>query len=35
MRYHVYEEPQFTTVLGGGTVIRDKFLLDAFAKVAE
>ena len=32
MRYHVCEEPQFASVLGGGTVIRDKSLLDAFAK---
>ena len=35
MRYHVCEEPQFATVLGGGAVIRDKALLDAFAKETE
>ena len=35
MRYHVYEEPQFATVLGGGAVVREKALLDAFARVAE
>jgi rod shape-determining protein MreB len=35
MRFHVHEEPQFTTVLGGGAIIRDKFLLDSFAKSAE
>ena len=35
MRYHVCEEPQFASVLGGGTVIRDKSLLDAFAKENE
>lgn len=35
MRYHVCEEPQFASVLGGGTVIRDKALLDAFAKENE
>ena len=27
MRYHVCEEPQFATVLGGGAVVRDKDLL--------
>ena len=35
MRYHVYEEPQYATVLGGGAVVREKTLLDAFARVAE
>ena len=32
MRYHVCEEPQFATVLGGGAVVRDKDLLTAFGK---
>ena len=32
MRYHVCEEPQFASVLGGGTLIRDKSLLSAFTK---
>lgn len=32
MRYHVCEEPQFATVLGGGAVVRDKSLLTQFAK---
>lgn len=35
MRYHVCEEPQFASVLGGGTVIRDKSLLNTFAKENE
>lgn len=35
MRYHVCEEPQYATVLGGGLVIRDKDLLAAFAKENE
>lgn len=35
MRCHVCEEPQFATVLGGGTVIRDKTLLSSFAKETE
>ena len=35
MRQHVCEEPQFATVLGGGTVVRDKDLLHAFAKEIE
>ena len=35
MRYHVCEEPQFASVLGGGTVIRDKELLKSFAKERE
>ena len=35
MRYHVCQEPQFASVLGGGTVIRDKELIKAFAKVTE
>ena len=35
MRYHVCEEPQYASVLGGGTVIRDKSLLNAFAKENE
>jgi rod shape-determining protein MreB len=32
MRYRVYEEPQFATVLGGGVLLRDKELLTRFAK---
>ena len=32
MRYRVYEEPQFATVLGGGVLLRDKELLVRFAK---
>ena len=32
MRYHVCEEPQFATVLGGGAVVRDKDLLADFGK---
>ncbi len=32
MRYHVCEEPQFATVLGGGAVVRDKDLLAQFGK---
>ena len=32
MRYHVCEEPQFATVLGGGDVLRDKKLLRELAK---
>lgn len=32
MRYHVCEEPQFATVLGGGALVRDKDMLAAFAK---
>ncbi len=32
MRYHVCEEPQFATVLGGGAVVRDKELLNQFGK---
>jgi rod shape-determining protein MreB len=32
MRYHVCEEPQFATALGGGGVIRDKDLLKIFSK---
>lgn len=32
MRYHVCEEPQFATVLGGGAVVRDKDLLTQFGK---
>ena len=32
MRYHVCEEPQFATVLGGGAVVRDKDLLMQFGK---
>lgn len=32
MRYHIAEEPQFVTVLGGGVLLRDKELLNRFAK---
>jgi rod shape-determining protein MreB len=32
MRYRVYEEPQFATVLGGGVLLRDKEWLVRFAK---
>ena len=32
MRYRVYEEPQFATVLGGGVLLQDKELLHRFAK---
>ena len=32
MRYRVCEEPQFATVLGGGVLLRDKDLLERFAK---
>ncbi len=32
MRYHVGEEPQYVTVLGGGRVARDKDMLTLFAK---
>lgn len=32
MRYHITEEPQFATVLGGGLLLQDKELLNRFAK---
>ena len=32
MRYRLSEEPQFSTVLGGGVLLRDKVLLNKFAK---
>ncbi len=35
MRYHICEEPQFATVLGGGSVVCDKKLLQAFARESE
>lgn len=35
MRYHVCEEPQFATVLGGGVLLQDKELLSRFAKKDE
>ena len=35
MRYHVCEEPQFATVLGGGAVVRDKDLLAQFGKTID
>lgn len=35
MRYHLCEEPQFASVLGGGILLRDKDLLTAYAKPNE
>ena len=35
MRYHIGEEPQFSTVLGAGTLLREKELLQAFSKKDE
>ena len=35
MRYRLSEEPQFSTVLGGGVLLRDKILLHRFAKNSE
>ena len=35
MRYRVYEEPQFATVLGGGMLMQDKVLMQRFAKKYE
>ena len=35
MRYRLSEEPQFSTVLGGGVLLRDKVLLSRFAKNSE
>ncbi len=32
MRYHICEEPQFATVLGGGVLLQDKEFLKRFAK---
>ncbi|MBR2622990.1 MAG: rod shape-determining protein [Clostridia bacterium] len=32
MRYHICEEPQFATVLGGGVLLQDKELLNRFAR---
>ncbi len=32
MRYHVCEEPQFATVLGGGVLLRDEALLKRFER---
>lgn len=32
MRYRLSEEPQFSTVLGGGVLLRDKVLLNRFAR---
>ena len=32
MRYHITEEPQYVTVLGGGVLLQDKELLNRFAK---
>ncbi len=35
MRYHVCEEPQYATVLGGGVLLRDKAALLHYAKETE
>lgn len=35
MRYHLCEEPQFTTVLGGGALVQDKSLLAQFGRELE
>jgi actin-like ATPase involved in cell morphogenesis len=35
MRYRVYEEPQFATVLGGGMLLREKDLLRRFSKKSD
>ncbi len=35
MRYSVYEEPQFATVVGGGALLQDKVLLQRFSKKEE
>ena len=35
MRYHLCEEPQFATVLGGGAVVQDKVLLAQLGKETE
>ena len=32
MRYHITEEPQYATILGGGVLLQDKELLNRFAK---
>lgn len=32
MRFRVYEEPQFATVIGGGMLLQDKELLNRFAR---
>ncbi len=32
MRYHICEEPQFATVLGGGMLLQDKEFLNRFSK---
>ena len=34
MRYHLFEEPQFATVLGGGVLLNDKELLNRFSQKA-
>ena len=34
MRYRLTEEPQFSAVLGGGVLLRDKVLLNKFAKTS-
>ena len=35
MRYHVCEEPQYATVLGGGVLLRDKAALLQYARETE
>ena len=35
MRYRVYDEPQFVTVLGGGVLLQDKELLNRFSVKTE
>lgn len=35
MRYHLCEEPQFATVIGGGAILREKDLLKAFSLPTE
>ena len=35
MRYHITEEPQFVSVLGGGMLLQDKELLRRFSKRAD
>ena len=35
MRYHVCDEPQFATVLGGGVLLQDRELLNNFSKKEE
>ncbi len=35
MRYHVFEEPQFVNVLGGGMLLNDKEFLNRFSQKAD